>query len=77
MRLTGQHTDTKKSLTDLEQIYYMYGGDRVPKAVSLESWKEAQMVLMTKGRIASLQSRGNKVRGKQGLPEAPFKGLIP
>ena len=44
IRLTGEHT-RRRSHMDFKQIHYYHGGER---GDSIESWKEAEMLLVPK-----------------------------
>ena len=46
----GQHTRTREQVggEKHKQIVYWNGGDRAPPSLSMDSWKEAQMMLVPK-----------------------------
>merc|ERR1719430_591424 len=56
IRLTGQHTKSRGRVSGDKQIGYWNGGNRTPPTDSLDSWMEAQMLLLPKATSNKLPS---------------------
>ena len=46
IHLTGQNTETRKTVGNHRQIYYFYYGERTGASSHYDSWKEARMMLV-------------------------------
>ena len=62
--LTGMHAASRSDVDGYKKIFFYHGGNRVPPALTFDSWMEAEMSLVSKTNNGKLLRRVKEIDQK-------------
>ena len=65
--LTGMHAASRSDVDGYKKIFFYHGGNRVPPALTFDSWMEAEMSLVSKPNNGKLIRRVKEVDKKKTI----------